>query len=141
MNDSTQLYRHFDKNGVLLYVGISLCTVQRLSQHGDGSHWFYNIAHVTIETFPTRSAAVKAEKHAIKTERPLHNLAHVDKTKPVEPSVGLVWGAKEIAKVLGRSEKAAFATLERGQIPGARRFGRRWCLNLAVFMATFEDVK
>ena len=70
------LYRHFDHNGVLLYVGISLSTVQRLGQHRDHSHWFDAIVRVEIESFETRAAALDAEREAIRAEHPLCNIAH-----------------------------------------------------------------
>jgi hypothetical protein len=70
----TQLYRHFDESGILLYVGISLSTLTRLGQHEDNAHWFYRIKTVTIEYFKTRQAAEAAEDRAILAERPLHNI-------------------------------------------------------------------
>lgn len=82
---STQLYRHFDEKGRLLYVGISLSAVKRLSQHSDKATWFFDIAKVTIESFPTREAALAAEKLAIRTERPVHNVAHVAKPEFNQP--------------------------------------------------------
>ncbi len=71
----THLYRHFDKNGALLYVGISLSAVARLSQHRSRSNWFDSIARVEIEAFPTREAALKAERRAITEESPAFNVA------------------------------------------------------------------
>ena len=68
----TNLYRHFDENGALLYVGISLSAVQRLKQH-EKSGWFEDIATVTIESFDTRELALIAESKAIRQERPIHN--------------------------------------------------------------------
>ena len=68
----TNLYRHFDENGALLYVGISLSAVQRLIQH-EKSDWFDEISNVTIESFATRELALLAEKEAIKKELPIHN--------------------------------------------------------------------
>ena len=50
-----------------------------------------------------------------------------------------VWGAREIAKFIGRSEKAAFWMLERGQVPGAKKIAGRWALSIKVFAAAFED--
>jgi hypothetical protein len=64
----TQLYRHFDKNGCLLYVGISLSTLARLSQHKRDSAWFSKITRIEIEHFPNLGAALHAERKAIKTE-------------------------------------------------------------------------
>lgn len=73
----TQLYRHFDGGGVLLYVGISLFTVYRLAQHLNGSRWADRIASITIERFPSRAAAFEAETVAINNEKPLFNIAKV----------------------------------------------------------------
>lgn len=82
----TQLYRHYDANGSLLYVGISLSTVHRLGQHAYHSDWFKTISRVSIETFPTREAALLAERKAITEEGPLHNKHH---TRPQElPELG-----------------------------------------------------
>lgn len=72
----TDLYRHFDADGALLYVGISLSALGRLQAHKSGSHWSSKIASVTIESFATREEALRAEKEAIRTERPRFNIAH-----------------------------------------------------------------
>lgn len=72
----TSLYRHFDSNGELLYVGISLSALHRLGQHKDHSDWYQSIANVTLEHFETREEALEAEREAILRERPLHNIHH-----------------------------------------------------------------
>lgn len=72
---NTQLYRHFDENNRLLYVGISLSTFARLSQHKDHSEWFKRVTQVTIEHFSTREEAMAAEREAIKAEGPKFNIA------------------------------------------------------------------
>lgn len=73
-NGSTSLYRHFDGAGTLLYVGVSLSALHRLSQHRNHSHWFSKIKTVTIEHFSSREMAIEAETNAIRDERPLYNL-------------------------------------------------------------------
>lgn len=70
---NTDLYRHFDSNGNLLYVGISLSTLNRLGQHKDNSHWFNSISNITIEKFNNRDKALIAERDAIINEKPLYN--------------------------------------------------------------------
>jgi hypothetical protein len=72
----TALYRHFDKDGKLLYVGISLSPTYRLSQHRDASRWFPRIASIKIEWLPSRDAALDAECDAIKAEDPEFNVVH-----------------------------------------------------------------
>ena len=77
------LYRHFDKTGALLYVGISLSTVKRLSEHKQGSHWYRDIVRVEIEHYETREEAIAAEIAAIRAENPLHNIQrHLEVLKP-----------------------------------------------------------
>ena len=76
MNTPTDLYRHFDSNGTLLYVGISLSTLNRLGQHKDNSRWYNSISNITIEKFNTREEALLAEKNSIINERPYYNTIH-----------------------------------------------------------------
>jgi len=69
-----QLYRHFDGEGRLLYVGISLSSVARLGQHKHNAHWYDAIRRVEVEHFDDPDAARAAERAAIQTENPLFNL-------------------------------------------------------------------
>lgn len=73
----TALYRHFDADGKLLYVGISLSVVARLARHVNGSHWARQITMITIEWHPGRPEALAAEAAAIVAERPAFNIAGV----------------------------------------------------------------
>lgn len=73
--DATYLYRHFDETGRLLYVGISLSFIARLTQHKDASHWAHAIRSVKAEVYPTRKEATEAETNAIQVEAPLYNIA------------------------------------------------------------------
>lgn len=78
-----QLYRHFDAEGRLLYVGISKNATERLRGHKHKSSWFKEIARVEIQHFPTREEARAAEALAIKSEKPLLNKAISFKVAPV----------------------------------------------------------
>lgn len=74
---NTQLYRHWDEDNNLLYVGISYSSVSRLRQHEKTARWFTLVRNVTIEQFPTRKEAELAELTAIRTEKPIYNIAGV----------------------------------------------------------------
>lgn len=74
MEDKCALYRHFDAEGRLLYVGISLHPIARTKQHTAVSKWAEQIANVTIEYFPTRKEAMEAEVRAVQGENPAHNI-------------------------------------------------------------------
>jgi predicted DNA-binding transcriptional regulator AlpA len=67
------LYRHFDIDGRLLYVGISLHAIGRLRSHRDKSEWFDKIAEVKIEVFGSRDEALQAERIAVSNEKPAYN--------------------------------------------------------------------
>ncbi len=51
----------------------------------------------------------------------------------------LRWGGKDIAKYLGRTERATMQALEKGAIPGARKVGGRWCLSTVEFERHFRE--
>lgn len=68
------LYRHFNSEGVLLYVGISLNAVNRTKQHGKVSKWYEEISTITIQHYPNRKEAIEAEGIAVKSEGPLYNI-------------------------------------------------------------------
>lgn len=70
------LYRHFDKKGVLLYVGISDNPVARSAQHQANSPWHKFSEETTVEWFDTRTEADAAERAAIRDERPAFNTTH-----------------------------------------------------------------
>ncbi len=55
------------------------------------------------------------------------------------PGAELIWGAANIGKAIGRTEKSAFQMLEAGKIPGAKKVGGRWAFRPAVFFASFDE--
>jgi excinuclease UvrABC nuclease subunit len=67
------VYRHYNDEGELLYVGTSVNPLTRLYDHQLGSRWFDDIAYIEIEHFETIDQAMVAETHAITEERPLYN--------------------------------------------------------------------
>lgn len=73
MNEA--LYRFFDKDGQLLYVGVSSNWQQRLKQHYKESLFHWEAATITLEHFDTRESVEEAEKLAIQTENPKYNKA------------------------------------------------------------------
>ena len=73
---SQGLYRWFDKDGYLLYVGISRSLHSRVKQHEKTAQWITEASFMTVEWFETRREVERAEKNAIKFENPLHNKAY-----------------------------------------------------------------
>lgn len=129
-NQKTALYRHFNADNQLLYVGISLSAIHRLSQHKT-SGWHDDIAKVDIIHFNNRTEALDAEKEAIKEENPRFNIAHRskntfpikvkekrdcfnDKIVPLKTSLKLSIAAKQVILVglltRGKDEKVETGT-------------------------------
>lgn len=68
----TALYRHFDAEGRLLYIGIAKNALRRLSQHATAP-WAQDVRTIKVEMFASREDALTAEGLAIRAEKPLHN--------------------------------------------------------------------
>ncbi|MEU0493458.1 helix-turn-helix domain-containing protein [Nocardiopsis sp. NPDC006139] len=72
-NGPTVLYRYYDEEDLLLYIGISNDMRHRLSGHEKASTWMDFAVRSTIERFPTRDEAEAAEREQIGAHRPLFN--------------------------------------------------------------------
>ena len=71
-----QLYRYYNRDGALLYVGISYNAVIRASQHKKASSWYPHATNMTIENYSSRIDAANAEIAAIEKEKPIFNKVH-----------------------------------------------------------------
>jgi predicted GIY-YIG superfamily endonuclease len=74
----TRLYRWYDADDRLLYVGVTVNLADRQNSHAKRSSWAVFAARSTVETFATRDLAEAAEAEAIEVERPLFNSVHND---------------------------------------------------------------
>lgn len=72
----TALYRHYNEQGQLLYVGISLQILSRTTKHRLNARWYEQITHIDIEWLASRALAEAAERTAIETENPLYNVTY-----------------------------------------------------------------
>lgn len=81
-----ELYRHFNKEGILLYVGATSNILNRMSQHKVRTPWFSEIANTSIEYFQTKEELLLAEKQAIRLEQPVYNIRHNKKDSIIENS-------------------------------------------------------
>lgn len=90
----TALYRMFDKDDHLLYVGISFDPRMRSRQHAKQSKWWHLVTLREIEWFPSREEAATAERAAIRDETPRFNKksgdtpdAHTERRRKASVSV------------------------------------------------------
>lgn len=50
----------------------------------------------------------------------------------------ILWGAEAIARAINRSEHVTYRLLENGQLPPARKVGKRWCVSRQALKRTFD---
>lgn len=92
MSSEHALYRFYDIDGRLLYIGISLNPGSRWKQHRDDKPWWHDVAQVTVERLPSRQVALAAEQAAIVAERPRYNIIHNRSSDRIESTGG--WGSR-----------------------------------------------
>ncbi len=76
MKNEAHLYRCFDKDDVLLYIGCTKRLVSRITVHRELSLWGPKIHRIQSEGFVTRESALTAEANAIASEHPEFNIQH-----------------------------------------------------------------
>lgn len=70
---ATVLYRARSKDGSLLYIGITGRPIERWRAHSRRAPWWSRTSFIDFETHPSNDAALEAERHAIRDERPPFN--------------------------------------------------------------------
>ena len=68
------LYRFFASDGRLLYVGMTRNPAQRFDNHSSDKPWWSEVGRIEIEHYPTLEDLREAERLAIQTDKPLHNV-------------------------------------------------------------------
>lgn len=74
----TSLYRIYGQDRSLLYVGISMSAFRRMSEHRASKGWWRETAFIRVEHFDFRHEAEIAEIRAIRSEKPIYNVAYND---------------------------------------------------------------
>lgn len=69
------VYRMYDADDRLLWVGMSTNLIQRIVSHRATQQWWPRVAKVTVDHFAGRKAAAAAERAAIAAEAPEFNKA------------------------------------------------------------------
>lgn len=73
MTGASTVYRCYDAEGRLIYVGCTGNLEQRLRGHRNSSWWSVQIADVRTTDYPTAIEGRIAEREAIRTEHPRWN--------------------------------------------------------------------
>jgi|GEM_PF-3631458 len=72
VNRDTCVYRFYDADENLLYVGLSMNLNSRLNSHRR-TEWWTDVVRCDVEWFEGREPARVAERRAILDEAPIHN--------------------------------------------------------------------
>jgi predicted GIY-YIG superfamily endonuclease len=72
------MYRLFNADGELLYVGISYSAIARFAQHRADKSWIDEVARIDIKQHNcSRAEVFELERQAIEQEKPKYNRTHV----------------------------------------------------------------
>lgn len=104
MQQPHALYRFYDKADELLYVGLTCNPPGRLATHRRDKPWWTTITRIELETFPSRSSCMSAEKLAIKNEHPRFNV--IDRGATDEQEGSLRQTAEEFAAARTERDEA-----------------------------------
>lgn len=74
--ESTSVYRYYDKNKILIYVGITKQRTGRNRQHNADKEWWPFVASQEVEHHVSRLCARNRERELIKIFRPPFNRVH-----------------------------------------------------------------
>jgi predicted GIY-YIG superfamily endonuclease len=77
------VYVCFDEGGTPLYVGITGRSRARLDEHHYGSAWARSTSRIEVEHLSDRDQARARERELIRQLRPLHNVVHNVRMRPV----------------------------------------------------------
>jgi excinuclease UvrABC nuclease subunit len=80
----TAIYKHKNKNGEIIYVGISNNAHNRSARHLSTSEWREEIDSIDVQWMPNRLIAEIKEIELIKELRPKHNVMHNNDEDVVE---------------------------------------------------------
>lgn len=70
------VYRFYDADDVLLYIGMSQCPFKRSVDHARTAVWYFDVVYMEVEWFKCEDLAHLAERVSIDRERPIHNTLH-----------------------------------------------------------------
>lgn len=115
--ERTALYRLYDAEDDLLYVGITVSPCRRWREHKRDRRdtWWPRVARRTVEWFDSRPDARRAEVQAIRLEAPEFNVLHSESAPPTPQTVfprTPGFGDASLALIRERFGRATFTTLD-----------------------------
>lgn len=92
--ERTALYRLYDADGVLIYVGISNNPERRWKSHAQDKPWWPEVVEKKVEWFETRKSAARIETTEIGEEDPRHNRTGEKAKKRIEAERAAAYRAR-----------------------------------------------
>ena len=108
------LYRYFDAEERLLYIGTSINAFRRLGERIGKLSWFKDIKTVSLDEFSNMAKATAAEKAAIKREKPLFNVVHSTKKKHMSKRSDALFEYQQFLRRSLERRKRAILLKEKG---------------------------
>ena len=81
MSERTAVYRMYDTDWTLLYVGVAKRLGARWDVHAKQQPWWDQVKHQTVTWYPNRDEAEAVEETAIRDERPVYNIRRAARLK------------------------------------------------------------
>jgi hypothetical protein len=102
----TALYRLYDADERLLYVGITADPEYRWTQHAKDKEWWPSVARKSVEWFEARGRAASAEISTIRQELPQYNRQHAswpvdDALRHQVRTIGVLELANNLPAIIG----------------------------------------
>lgn len=110
------VYRLYDRDDALLYVGCTRDVEERMSQHKWTAPWIAEVDRCESDSYPTKAEALAVERAAIISLRPRHNQTHNLERNEV---AGPILTAKDIAARWNMAVESVLRMHKRGEIPAA----------------------
>lgn len=107
------IYRFYDRDGQLLYVGVTADIGGRWKTHSKTKPSWRQVASATIEHFDSRAEALEAEEVAIRAERPAWNITYNVGRPPRQREVSAQRRSVDIEAAAGRGEWLTLTDLGR----------------------------
>lgn len=70
------VYRHYNSQKDVIYIGCTSCMLTRTNQHKTNAPWYCDIDCIRYEEFKNKEEAINREKELIKHFSPVHNRQH-----------------------------------------------------------------
>ena len=123
MDRPTTLYRFFDADGRLLYIGITSAGANRWIEHEHNRAWWSQVASSTTEHYPDGASAAAAETAAIQAEQPPYNTRHRILRPAKPPRVYRPHGTGTVLRRTDRRRPRPWAVLPPPEFRGWYYFG------------------